>query len=89
MKVSFVPVTDYAAVVEALATTQDRHGWLGGFTFVQASLRKGHRGAAELQQAETPGSTSKFITPAGHQRGFADLKQDLRLRARRRPPRAT
>lgn len=39
MKVSFVPVTDYAAVVEALATRKIDMAWLGGFTFVQASLR--------------------------------------------------
>ena len=39
MKVEFLPVTDYAAVVESLATGKLDLVWLGGFTFVQASLR--------------------------------------------------
>ena len=32
----FVPVTDYAAVVEGLAVKKLDMAWLGGFTFVQA-----------------------------------------------------
>ena len=32
MKVSFVPVSDYAAVVEALASDKLDLAWLGGFT---------------------------------------------------------
>ncbi|MDQ5960358.1 MAG: phosphonate transport system substrate-binding protein, partial [Pseudomonadota bacterium] len=39
MKVSFVPVSDYAAVVESLATKKLDLAWLGGFTFVQAKIR--------------------------------------------------
>ncbi|KPB85511.1 Phosphonate ABC transporter [Pseudomonas syringae pv. maculicola] len=35
MKVEFVPVADYPAVVEALATDRLDMAWLGGFTFVQ------------------------------------------------------
>ena len=39
MKVQFVPVADYPAVVEALATDRLDMAWLGGFTFVQARLK--------------------------------------------------
>jgi phosphonate transport system substrate-binding protein len=37
MKVEFTPVTDYAAVVEALATKKIDMAWLGGFTYVQTN----------------------------------------------------
>src|SRR5687768_2062049 len=37
--IQFTPVTDYAAVVEGLATNKIDLAWLGGFTFVQAKLR--------------------------------------------------
>ena len=36
MDVQFIPVTDYAAVVEGLATNKLDLAWLGGFTYVQA-----------------------------------------------------
>ena len=39
MDVQFVPVADYPAVVEALATDRLDLAWLGGFTFVQARLK--------------------------------------------------
>jgi phosphonate transport system substrate-binding protein len=39
MKVVFTPVSDYAAVVESLATRKIDLAWLGGFTFVQAKIR--------------------------------------------------
>ncbi|HEY5321316.1 MAG TPA: PhnD/SsuA/transferrin family substrate-binding protein, partial [Caldimonas sp.] len=35
-EVLFIPVTDYAAVVEGLATNKLDLAWLGGFTYVQA-----------------------------------------------------
>src|SRR5919197_1358621 len=41
MKVEFIPVTDYAAVVESLATGRLDLAWLGGFTYVQAKQRTG------------------------------------------------
>ena len=41
MTVEYTPVTDYAAVVEALAAKKIDLAWLGGFTFVQARLRTG------------------------------------------------
>lgn len=42
MKVQFVPVADYPAVVEALATDRLDLAWLGGFTFVQVRLKTGN-----------------------------------------------
>jgi phosphonate transport system substrate-binding protein len=39
LKVVFTPVSDYAAVVESLATKKIDLAWLGGFTFVQAKIR--------------------------------------------------
>ena len=74
MKVSFVPVTDYAAVVEALATRKIDMAWLGGFTFVQASLRTRGTAVPLVQRAEDARFTSKFITASEGIKGFADLK---------------
>src|SRR5437868_51992 len=39
LEVVFTPVSDYAAVVEGLATGRIDLAWLGGFTYVQAKLR--------------------------------------------------
>ena len=36
--ISFVPVTDYSAAVEALVNDKVDLAWFGGFTFVQLSL---------------------------------------------------
>jgi len=74
MKVSFVPVTDYAAVVEALATRRIDLAWLGGFTFVQASIRTGGNVVPLVQRAEDAKFTSKFITASDSIKSFADLK---------------
>ena len=74
MKVVFVPVTDYAAVVEALATRKLDMAWLGGFTFVQASLRTRGTAVPLVQRAEDARFTSKFITASEGIKGFADLK---------------
>jgi phosphonate transport system substrate-binding protein len=64
-EVQFTPVTDYAAVVEGLATNKIDLAWLGGFTFVQAKLRT-HGGAVPIaQRAEDEKFTSRFIVPAG------------------------
>ena len=61
MKVDFVPVTDYAAVVEALAAKKLDMAWLGGFTFVQARLRTGNA-IPIAQRAEDEKFISRFIT---------------------------
>jgi len=74
MKVQFIPVTDYAAVVEALAAKKIEMAWLGGFTFVQARLRTGNANPI-IQREEDRVFTSKFITnSASGINNLADLK---------------
>jgi phosphonate transport system substrate-binding protein len=75
MDVQFVPVTDYAAVVEGLATNKLDLAWLGGFTYVQARLRT-HGGVVPIvQRAEDAKFTSRFIVPLGSPaKTLADLK---------------
>ncbi|UXY55550.1 MULTISPECIES: putative selenate ABC transporter substrate-binding protein [Pseudomonas] len=73
MKVQFVPVADYPAVVEALATDRLDMAWLGGFTFVQVRLKTGN--AIPLVQREQDAQfTSKFITANPEVKSLADLK---------------
>ncbi|MDG9930724.1 MULTISPECIES: putative selenate ABC transporter substrate-binding protein [unclassified Pseudomonas] len=73
MKVKFVPVADYPAVVEALATDRLDMAWLGGFTFVQVRLKTGN--AIPLVQREQDAQfTSKFITANPDVKSLADLK---------------
>jgi phosphonate transport system substrate-binding protein len=75
MKVEFTPVTDYAAVVESLATKKLDLAWLGGFTFVQAKLRTKGAAIPIAQRVEDEKFTSKFIVPAGSSaKSLADLK---------------
>lgn len=74
MKVSFVPVTDYAAVVEALATRKIDMAWLGGFTFVQAKIRTNGTAIPIVQREEDARFTSKFITANPAIKTLADLK---------------
>lgn len=74
MKVEFVPVTDYAAVVEALATRKIDLAWLGGFTFVQARLRTNGRVIPIVQRQEDAAFTSRFITTHADIKTLADLK---------------
>lgn len=74
MKVEFIPVTDYAAVVEGLAAKKLDLVWLGGFTFVQARLRTGNA-IPIVQREEDKAFTSKFIANAGAGiNSLADLK---------------
>lgn len=73
MKVEFVPVNDYPAVVEALATDRLDMAWLGGFTFVQVHLKSPN--ATPLVQREQDAKfTSKFITANPDIKSLADLK---------------
>ena len=75
MKVEFTPVTDYAAVVESLATGKLDLAWLGGFTFVQTKLRTNGTAIPIVQRAEDEKFTSKFIVPIGSSaKTLADLK---------------
>ena len=73
MKVQFVPVTDYAAVVTALNSDKIDMAWLGGFTFVQASL---HGKVVPLVQREEDSKfTAKFIVnTAVGAKSLQDLK---------------
>ena len=63
MDVEFTPVSDYAAVVEGLATKKIDLAWLGGFTFVQAKLRSEGQVVPIVQRAEDAKFTSRFIVP--------------------------
>jgi phosphonate transport system substrate-binding protein len=64
MKVEFTPVTDYAAVVEALATKKIDIAWLGGFTYVQTKIRTSGTANPIIQRVEDEKFTSVFIVPA-------------------------
>ena len=73
MEVTFVPVADYPAVVEALASDKLDLAWLGGFTFVQVHLKDPN--ATPLVQREQDATfTSKFITADPNVKSLADLK---------------
>jgi phosphonate transport system substrate-binding protein len=75
MNVQFTPVTDYAAVVEGLATHKIDLAWLGGFTFVQARLRTNGGAVPIVQRIEDEKFTSKFIVPADSPvKSLAELK---------------
>jgi phosphonate transport system substrate-binding protein len=74
MKVVFTPVTDYAAVVESLATRKIDLAWLGGFTFVQAKIRTNGTAIPIAQREEDAKFTSKFITADPAIKSLADLK---------------
>lgn len=73
MKVEFVPVNDYPAVVEALATDRLDMAWLGGFTFVQVHL-KSPTATPLVQREQDAKFTSKFITANPDIKSLADLK---------------
>src|SRR5215468_3697352 len=74
MKVEFVPVTDYAAVVEALATGRLDMAWLGGFTFVQTKLKTNGTAIPIVQRQEDAAFISRFITAQPDIKSLADLK---------------
>jgi phosphonate transport system substrate-binding protein len=74
MKVIFTPVTDYAAVVESLATKKIDLAWLGGFTFVQAKIRTNGTAIPIAQREEDAKFTSRFITADPAIKALADLK---------------
>jgi phosphonate transport system substrate-binding protein len=75
MKVEFTPVTEYAAVVESLATRKLDLAWLGGFTFVQAKLRTNGTAIPIVQRAEDEKFISRFIVPVDSTaKTLADIK---------------
>lgn len=73
MKVQFVPVADYPAVVESLASDRLDMAWLGGFTFVQVHL-KDPTATPLVQRQQDAQFTSKFITANPQVKSLADLK---------------
>ena len=52
VKVEYIPVSDYAASVEALVNQKVDLAWLGGFTFVQANIRSGGKVIPLVQRLE-------------------------------------
>lgn len=74
MAVTWIPVNDYAAVVEALASRKVDLAWLGGFTFVQARRRTGNA-IPIVQRAEDEKFTSRFIVSV---KSSANSLQDLK-----------
>ncbi|RQS63533.1 putative selenate ABC transporter substrate-binding protein [Burkholderia sp. Bp8963] len=74
MKVEFVPVTDYAAVVESLATGKIDMAWLGGFTYIQSKIRTNGATIPIVQRQEDATFTSKFITADPKIKLLPDLK---------------
>jgi len=73
MEVKFVPVADYPAVVESLASDRLDMAWLGGFTFVQVHL-KDPKATPLVQREQDAKFTSKFITANPDVKSLADLK---------------
>jgi phosphonate transport system substrate-binding protein len=74
MKVQFIPVSDYAAVVQSLATGRIDLAWLGGFTYVQAKEATGGAAIPIVQREEDTRFTSKFVTTNPAIKSLADLK---------------
>lgn len=75
MKVSFVPVNDYPAAVEALVNKQVDLVWFGGFTYVQAQIRSGGMVTPIAQREEDTQFRSVFITQKNSGiKSLADLK---------------
>lgn len=65
MKISFTPVNDYPAAVEALVNKQVDLVWFGGFTHVQAQLRSGGKIVPIAQREEDTQFRSVFIARKG------------------------
>ncbi len=74
MKVEYIPVTDYAASVEALVNKKVDLAWFGGFTFVQAHTRSGGKIIPLVQREEDEKFKSVFITSDPAIKTLADLK---------------
>lgn len=75
-EVKFIPVTDYPATVEGLASGHLDLVWYGGFTFVQARKRTGNA-IPLVQREEDAHFHARFIARAGS--GIRSL-EDLRGR---------
>ena len=73
MPVKFQPVSDYAAVVESMASDRIDLAWLGGFTFVQLHL-KDPEARPLVQREQDEVFTSKFVTANPQVQSLSDLK---------------
>lgn len=74
LTIEFIPVTDYAAAVEALVNRKVDMAWYGGFTFVQAKIRSGNNVIPIIQRVEDEKFQSVFITTDSKIKTLADLK---------------
>ena len=74
VKVEYIPVSDYAASVEALVNQKVDLAWLGGFTFVQANIRSGGKVIPLVQRLEDTKFQSIFITASPDVKDLKDLK---------------
>lgn len=74
MKVTFTPVTDYAASVEGLINNKLDLVWFGGFTFVQAKIRSNNQVIPLVQREEDEKFKSVFITKRHDITTLQDLK---------------
>ena len=74
VKVEYIPVSDYAASVEALVNQQVDLAWFGGFTFVQANIRSGGKVIPLVQRVEDTSFRSIFITASADIKELKDLK---------------
>jgi phosphonate transport system substrate-binding protein len=74
VKVEYIPVSDYAASVEALVNQQVDLAWFGGFTFVQANIRSGGKVIPLVQRVEDTKFQSIFITASPDIKELKDLK---------------
>jgi len=74
MKVTFTPVTDYAASVEGLINNKLDLVWFGGFTFVQAKIRSNNKVIPLVQREEDEKFKSVFITTRHDITTLQDLK---------------
>jgi phosphonate transport system substrate-binding protein len=74
MKVEFIPVTDYAASVEALVNNKVDMVWFGGFTFIQAKMRSNDGVEPLVQREEDEKFRSVFVTTDPAITKLEDLK---------------
>lgn len=74
MKIEFIPVTDYAASVEALVNKKVDMVWFGGFTFIQAKMRSNDGVEPLVQREEDEKFRSVFVTTDPAITKLEDLK---------------
>jgi phosphonate transport system substrate-binding protein len=83
MKVVFTPVSDYAAVVESLATKKIDLAWLGGFTFVQAKIRTNGTAIPIASARKMPNSPPNSSPPTRRSRAWLTSRARLSPSAHR------